>query len=141
MYGFYIRMKEQKFLNKTLYSILGAVGIYFFYHCPFLYFLGFLCLGCGMTRAFLSLLHFDIRMAFYYHPLFPIVILTGCYFIVEKLGIYQMSDKMKKIFLSIIVFLFVMTYFIRIQFEHSPIKIEIKESFFYKIGYLLYYFI
>lgn len=31
------------------------------------------CPGCGMTRAFISLLKFDLPSAFYYHPLFLLV--------------------------------------------------------------------
>jgi len=32
--------------------------------------IGIPCPGCGMTRAYISLMHFDIKVAFYYHPLF-----------------------------------------------------------------------
>ena len=31
---------------------------------------GFPCPACGMTRAYLSLLHGNVKGAFYYHPLF-----------------------------------------------------------------------
>ena len=37
--------------------------------CVFLDFLGFPCPGCGMTRAFFSLLRLDIAAAWRYHPL------------------------------------------------------------------------
>jgi len=45
--------------------------------CPIKYFTGVSCAGCGMTRAWLALLHFDIKSAFYYHPLFivPFILL------------------------------------------------------------------
>lgn len=38
--------------------------------CPILYFTGVSCAGCGMSRAWMRLLHFDFAGAFYYHPLF-----------------------------------------------------------------------
>ena len=38
--------------------------------CPILYFTGISCAGCGMSRAWMCLLHFDFAGAFYYHPLF-----------------------------------------------------------------------
>nr|WP_276020532.1 DUF2752 domain-containing protein [Acetivibrio straminisolvens] len=38
--------------------------------CLFKNFFGLPCPGCGMTRAYLSLLKFDLASAFYYHPLF-----------------------------------------------------------------------
>lgn len=37
--------------------------------CVFLDFLGFPCPGCGMTRAFFSLLRLDFAAAWGYHPL------------------------------------------------------------------------
>ena len=38
--------------------------------CPIKYLSGISCAGCGMTRAWLSLLHLDFSAAFTYHPLF-----------------------------------------------------------------------
>lgn len=37
---------------------------------PYKYITGISCAGCGMTRAWIALLHFDINTAFMYHPLF-----------------------------------------------------------------------
>lgn len=41
--------------------------------CIFKKITGLSCPGCGMTRAWLSVLKGDIEMAFYYHPLFWMV--------------------------------------------------------------------
>ena len=38
--------------------------------CPIRFFTGISCLGCGMTRAWLSLLQANVVSAFYYHPFF-----------------------------------------------------------------------
>ena len=38
--------------------------------CLFINIFGIPCPACGMTRAYMSLAHLDIRGAFYYHPLF-----------------------------------------------------------------------
>lgn len=38
--------------------------------CPIRYATGVPCPGCGMTRAWLSVLHGDLAAAFAYHPLF-----------------------------------------------------------------------
>lgn len=58
-----------------LYVILAVVGI----GCPIKYITGVSCAGCGMTRAYVALFHFDFAKAFYYHPLFllpPVAVLT-----------------------------------------------------------------
>ena len=44
--------------------------IVFDWHCLFKRITGLPCPGCGMTRAWFSLLKLDIEGAFYYHPLF-----------------------------------------------------------------------
>ncbi len=36
--------------------------------CPSKRFFNIECLGCGMTRALMHLLHLDIEMALYYNP-------------------------------------------------------------------------
>lgn len=55
--------------------ILAIIGFYvvielFGVTCPIRYITGISCAGCGMSRAWLSLLHLDILSAYYYHPLF-----------------------------------------------------------------------
>lgn len=56
-----------------VYGLFSLCGI----GCPIKFVTGVSCAGCGMTRAWLCLLHLDIQGAFYYHPLFflpPIVV-------------------------------------------------------------------
>ncbi|MDU1911668.1 DUF2752 domain-containing protein [Fusobacterium sp.] len=46
--------------------------------CLFINIFGLPCPSCGMTRAYISLGHLDIKKAFYYHPLFwsvPLILL------------------------------------------------------------------
>lgn len=53
--------------------IASAFGI----ACPFRTLFGIPCAGCGMTRAWISVLHLDLASAFHFHPAFfvvPIVI-------------------------------------------------------------------
>lgn len=38
--------------------------------CPIKFLTGISCAGCGMSRAMVSLLHFDVQGAMHYHPLF-----------------------------------------------------------------------
>ena len=62
----------------VLYVILESFGV----TCPIKYITGISCAGCGMSRAWISLLHFNIHDAFMYHPLFflpPIVVIVYLY--------------------------------------------------------------
>lgn len=54
----------------VLYVVLENLGI----TCPIKFFTGISCAGCGMSRAWLSVLRLDMAGAFRYHPLF---LLTG----------------------------------------------------------------
>lgn len=56
---------------------IGIIAVFYLFlelvlgvTCPILYFTGISCAGCGMSRAWMCLLHLDFAGAFYYHPLF-----------------------------------------------------------------------
>ena len=50
----------------VFYIIIEMLGV----TCPIKFITGISCAGCGMSRAWLSLLRGDISAAFFYHPLF-----------------------------------------------------------------------
>ncbi len=52
--------------------------------CYFKSIAGIPCPGCGLTRAFLSLLYGDIASAFFYHPLFFMVPLVAAVVIFKE---------------------------------------------------------
>ena len=59
----------------VLYVILESFGV----TCPIKYITEISCAGCGMSRAWIALLHFNIHEAFMYHPLFflpPVVVIV-----------------------------------------------------------------
>lgn len=83
----------QKIFNKIrkaeLSEVAAFVGIYMIMGsksitCPILFITGISCAGCGMTRAWLSLLKFDLSAAFYYHPLFWHPALTILIFLFKR---------------------------------------------------------
>lgn len=101
-------------------TLLAGASLLILYHCPFFYVLGIHCPGCGMTRALLSLLHLDITAAFYYHPLFPAVLLTALYPVAEHFGVLRLSNSVKRKLLAILCLLFFITYIIRLAMD-SPV--------------------
>ena len=89
------------------------------YKCPFDFFLGIPCPGCGMTRAFFALIRLDFEEAFYYHPLFPVVIVAAIVIVLYFFKVIKVSHKTKNIAISIFCALFFAVYFIRL-FDHDP---------------------
>ena len=89
----------------VLYVILESFGV----TCPIKYITGISCAGCGMSRAWISLLHFNIHDAFMYHPLFflpPVVVIVMLF--KSKINI-----KFYKIFMFTMSGAFVIVYFYR----------------------------
>lgn len=89
----------------VLYVILESFGV----TCPIKYITGISCAGCGMSRAWISLLHFNIHDAFMYHPLFflpPVVVIAMLF--KSKINI-----KFYKIFMFTIAGAFVIVYLYR----------------------------
>ena len=89
----------------VLYVILESFGV----TCPIKYITGISCAGCGMSRAWIALLHFNIHEAFMYHPLFflpPVVVI----FMLLK---YKINIKFYKIFMFTMAGAFVIVYLYR----------------------------
>ena len=89
----------------VLYVILESFGV----TCPIKYITGISCAGCGMSRAWIALLHFSIHEAFMYHPLFflpPVVVIVML--LKSKINI-----KFYKIFMFTMVGAFVIVYLYR----------------------------
>ena len=67
-------MKIPHLKDKLLTCAIAGVLILLLYFldipCIFKKFLHIPCPGCGMTRAYIRLMHLDIKGAFSYHPLF-----------------------------------------------------------------------
>lgn len=109
-----------------IYGILQVFGI----TCPIKFITGVSCPGCGMTRAYLSLLRLDFKSAYYYHPLFVLPALG--------LIIYIFRDKFSKKFLRgleiFFVLVFLIVYVFRMMDPNDTIVVfRLYESIFYKI--------
>lgn len=108
------------------------------YKCPFKFIFGISCPGCGMTRAFLALITLNLKDAFYYHPLFPVVIIWAIAYLLYRKKLIHPSKKCIDLFLTITVILFFVTYFIRLRFCPDIVSINPKDSLIYKLFYLPY---
>lgn len=73
-----------------------------------------------MTRAFLCVLKGDLIEAFYFHPLWPLVIVAGIIFILVKIKVLKLSGKAVNILAFIAAFLFLLCFILR-HVYHSPI--------------------
>lgn len=93
----------------VLYMVFYILGI----GCPIRWVTGISCAGCGMTRAYLSLLHLDIRQAFLYHPLFWSVPLILLVFVLHRAG--KISAQKTKCVMYLTAFLLLVVYIVRMM--------------------------
>ena len=90
-----MRSKIRQLLTVTalcaLLLLLTLLGIY---KCPLDFIFGIPCPTCGITRAFVSLLHGDFAGAFYYHPLWPVFILSAVLYLLYFFDIIHPSRRL-----------------------------------------------
>lgn len=111
-----------------LYLLLSLLHV----GCPIKYVSGISCPGCGMTRAWLSLLHLDFRAAFHFHPLFIIAPILIFLFLFEAF----IKPKYYKLAMGAIISLFLVVYIIRLIFNNNEIvNIDIRSGIVIKLIY------
>ena len=116
------------FLFVLLILYLSIIGIY---RCPLSFFFGIPCPLCGMTRAIISVFHFDFESAFYYHALWPIVFFgVPLYFIFIKNN-RKITKKNKDIIFIFVSILFLVYFIIRHMTSSPIVKIDFLESALY----------
>ena len=104
-----------KKIKDAILAILAVAFVYTIFYitnigCPIKFLTGISCMGCGMTRAYLSLLHLDFGGAFRYHPLFPIPVIAAVIFLFRS----RISQKIVKVLLFTTIVLFSIIYLLRI---------------------------
>ena len=84
-------LQKKNFFSKALDIISKGILILLIilvvtgnYICPFFRLFHIPCPGCGMTRAYISLLRFDFQGAFQNHALFPIPAIWAIYYLCGK---------------------------------------------------------
>ncbi len=72
----------------TTFCIIGFISLIAFALninlCVFYNTTGVYCPSCGMTRAYVALMHLDFKQAFYYNPMFFLVPLAILPFFIEQ---------------------------------------------------------
>lgn len=114
-------LKQHKDL---IYPMAAILLVYVFFHfagigCPIRFITGISCLGCGMTRAWISLLKLDFKAALYYHPLFALPpVALAVYLFKSKINI-----KIYKIIMLTMIIAFITIYLYRLIYTEGDIVV------------------
>ena len=121
-------------LTSAVLIILIYTGIY---KCPLDFFLGIPCPMCGITRALKSAIRGDLGGAFYYHPLWTVLVLCAVLQALSLLKIISPSKKMTDICCAFLCFLLIICFILR-HLNGSPVvRIHFDSSFLYRISVFL----
>ena len=112
-----MRKKEYQAIAAIIvfYLILEWFGI----TCPILYVTGVSCAGCGMSRAWLSLLRLDLAAAFSYHPLFWLPVPAAVLVLLRR----RMPERVYRWGLIVVCVLFLAVYLYRQIFLEDPVVV------------------
>ena len=122
-------LQNKKELIKLFLALIIIGAFYTIVGCPIKFLTGLSCPGCGMTRAYLSLLKLDFPSAFHFHPLWLIPIL----FLINYFYIKKKNILIYKIINYIFISLFILVYIIRIISVSDIVTLDFKEGLIYKL--------
>ena len=134
-----MRHRFMRWLQKYQAFVIIAIAAVVFYvvmsmldaTCLVKYFTGVSCPGCGMTRACLSALRFDFSAAFYYHPLWIVMLPLAA------LLIFLWVKRKKKVFCAVLVLFFaalIGVYLYRLFYTESDVVVwELEKGIIFKI--------
>ena len=97
--------------------------------CPIRLLTGVSCPGCGMTRAWRSVLTLNFPAAFHYHPLWPVPALFGIFYAFVR----KDHPKAYQAFLIVSILLFVAVYVIRLTEHGDVVTVRFQDGLIYRI--------
>lgn len=118
-------------IKPHLPKLIGIAVLLAFYAvvgCPFRYFFGVCCPGCGMTRAAFSIIKFDFAGALHYHPLIFIMPLCATVFLVRK----KLPSKLYNGLIAVAVILFAGVYICRLITGNECVYIDFTRGLIYQ---------
>lgn len=90
----------------VFYLVIELAGV----TCPIRFLTGLSCAGCGMSRAWLSVLHGDWAAAYAYHPLFLLPVPTAAILLLRR----HLPKQLARGVLVCVCALFLAVYLIRL---------------------------
>jgi len=132
--------KEYKTYVIVFFIVLfiGTLSYLKVYVCPFLFITGIPCPLCGMTRAFFSVFRLDFKSSFYYHALWPLVLVTLPTYILLIINKIKVNKKLETTLSILIALLFLGYYIFRHIIGSEIVEIHFHDSLIYKIYSLLF---
>ncbi|MCR5650920.1 MAG: DUF2752 domain-containing protein [Lachnospiraceae bacterium] len=116
------------FIFMLIFGILLAAFKFKLYRCPAEYLFGIPCPFCGISRALRSLLSGDIRAAFYYHPLWPVILLSLILYLLYALHIIRPGKRIFNAYCIVLAILLCGCFILRHIYGSPVVAVHFDES-------------
>ena len=103
------------------------------YRCPFKYITGIPCPLCGITRALISALKLDFNKAFYYHALWPLILVVMMLYFLTYFKHIKINKKLENMIYITTAILLLVYYVLRHYFNSPIVSIHYYDSLIYHI--------
>ena len=113
-----------------VFTALTVTGLY---KCPLKALFGVPCPLCGITRAIISVLHGDWGLAFYYHPMWPVIVAAVLLYALSWIGLIRPSAKLVRFCAFGIGILLIACFVWRHITGSEVVKVDFEPSFLYRI--------
>lgn len=97
------------------YVVIEALGV----TCPILFLTGVSCAGCGMSRAWLSLLRLDLAAAAAFHPLFWLPVPAAALLLWRR----RLPERVFRWGMGVVCVLFFIVYLIRLLSPENEVVV------------------
>lgn len=124
-----ILKKLNEILPLPLISALIIIApFYLTIGCPIQFFTGISCIGCGMSRAALALLHLDFPLAFKMHPMIFIMPFAALVILFRK----KIPKKVLNALFIVFAVLMTGTYIYRLVTGNDVLQINPENGYIYR---------
>ena len=132
---------KQKLRNVIIATVVlitvAALLLLDIYKCPLDYIVGLPCPMCGMTRAFLAALSGDFAGAFYYHPLWIIIIIGVVFIFLYEIRVIRVPKNAFTVICIILGILLVLCYVYRLIIHSDIVTPHFETSVIYRVFHSL----
>ncbi|MCR5627127.1 MAG: DUF2752 domain-containing protein [Lachnospiraceae bacterium] len=110
-----IKNKEISITAVILIALILFLAFLGVYKCPFKLMFGIPCPSCGMTRALKSAITGNFKASFYYHPVWPLAVLTAITEVLYEFEIIKIDRKKANLIPIPLAIALVICYIIRMS--------------------------
>lgn len=130
-------MKDER-IRKFIYIVLiclllGILVITRVYQCPLRYIFGVPCPACGISRSLLCVATGHFAKAFYYHPLWPLAVVTAILLFLDELKFIKIPPKVRSTYIYIVAFIVLGCFVLRHIMGSPIVAIHFEKSLIYKV--------